>query len=340
MKFAIEFKLLATLMLFSLGSLGAAQAERREAVARHYAVTEITSAGAVSHFPAYDPVSGHVLVSNIAAGTVSEVDPGEGVVRVFQAENQPHTVKVAPQQRLAYVVNKGSSSVSVLDLTTGKTVTSFPVGTNPHGLDLDFKRNRIYVTSIDLNEVEVYDMTTYNQLAVVQVGPGPWGVSVNGDVLASTDTGGDTIHIIDPDSLQVLDVVTVGPGPWNPSVGASGTVYVTIGESGEVAAVRGGSVAWRASVGTAPRGIVADEARDVVLANVSGDDKVAVIGAKRGRLFDAVSVPDQPAGITYDHLTGIAYSACQGAGKLATVSPAMSFGDGAPRRGGPTGGKP
>lgn len=337
------FTVLTTAILASLLTLGpvsAGHAETRGPLAqgfdraagnfqppvnRHFIVTDTTNAGQTSHFPGYDPVTGHVLVSNVAAGTVSEVDPGVGVVRVFQAETQPHTVKIAPQRRLGFVTNKGSATVSVLDLKNGTTLTSFPVGSNPHGLELDFLRKRIYVTSIDLSQIEVYDMDSYQQLATVPVGSGPWGVSVNGDVLASTDTGADTIHIIDANTLRVRDVVTVGQGPWNPSVGASGTVYATIGDSGEVVAVRKGKVAWRTSVGTAPRGIVADEARDVVLANVSGDDKVAVLGAAKGRLFDSVSVPDQPAGITYDALTGIAYSASQGAAKLVTVSPALSL---------------
>lgn len=320
-------KTLVGTLLLATAFAGQAWAQPEKAAGRHYIVTDVTEANPVSHFPGYDAVTGHVLVSNVADGIVSEVDPGEGVVRTFQAQSQPHTVQVAPQRRQAFVVNKASASVSVLDLTSGETVTSFPVGANPHGLDLDFARNRIYVTSIDLNQIEVYDLDTFNQLAVVPVGPGPWGVSVNGKVLASTDTGGDTVHIINADTLQVMDVVQVGAGPWNPSVGASGTVYATIGDSGEVVAVRKGAVAWRTSVGATPRGIVADEARNVVLANVSGDNRVAVLGAKRGQLFQRVEVPDQPAGITYDQMTGIAYSACQGAGVIATVSPAAANSD-------------
>lgn len=292
---------------------------------RHFILSQVTPAGPLSHFPAFDPVTGRVLIGNLSEATVSEVDPGEGVVRTFAVGDQPHTMQVHAAARRAYVANKVSSTVSVMDLETGTTIGSFPVGPNPHGLVLDTERGRIYVTSIDLNQLEVYSLESpHNQLAAIQVGPGPWGVDARGDLVVTTDTGGNTVTLIDADTLQVTDTVEVGSGPWNPSIGASGAVYATIGGTGEMVAVRGGQVAWRTAVGPAPRGIQADEGRRVVFAAVAGVDQVVFLDPRSGRLFQRLDVPATPAGVSYDFVTGIGYVGSQGAGVLDTLSPAAA----------------
>lgn len=291
--------------------------------ARRYEVDETSPAGATPHFPAFDPSTGNVLVSNVAAGTVSEIDPGVGVVRSFVAGRAPHTVVIDDETRRALVVNKGSATVSVFDLSDTQTaaIATFAVGPNPHGLVLDGERGRIYVTSIDADSVEAYDLATYAFIDAEAVGPGPWGVDVRDDTIAVTATGGTTIHVLDADTFETTRVIEVGAGPWNVKIGPSGTMYATLERSDEVVAVTDGHVAWRAAVGDAPHGIVQDEARDVVLAAVTGSDTVVVIGARKGNLYQSLAVADGPAGLAYDHNDGHAYVGNQGAGVVSTLSP-------------------
>ncbi len=320
---------LTGLLLASLAASAVVQAqpqqERTPPISRHYILSDVTPAGPKSHFPAFDAVSGNVLISNVSEGTVSEVDPGKGVVRTFAVGVMPHTVQVDTAARRAYVVNKGSASVSEMDLKTGETIATFPVGPNPHGLKLDTQRGRIYVTSIDANQLEVYSLAApHDQLATVAVGPGPYGVDARRNLVVTTDTGGSTLHLIDADSLQTIDVVEVGAGPWNPSIGASGTIYATIGDAGQMVAVRNGAVAWRTDIGPKPLGIHADESRRVVFAAVAGASQVVFVNPRNGRLFQRVDVPAGPAGVSYDPMTGNAYVGSQDAGMLDTLSPAAS----------------
>lgn len=291
--------------------------------ARRFEVDEATPAGATPHFPAFDPATGNVLVSNVAAGTVSEIDPGVGIVRTFTAGTAPHTVVIHDATRRAFVVNKGSASVSVFDLSESLTTAAatFSVGPNPHGLVLDTDRGRIYVTSINADRVEAYDLSSYAFIDAEPVGPGPWGVDVRGDTIAVTDTGGTTIHVLDADTFATTQVIEVGPGPWNVKIGPSGTMFATLERSDEVVAVRDGLVAWRVAVGDAPHGIVQDESRDVVLAAVTGSDAVVVIGARKGHLYQSLPVADGPAGMAYDQHHGHAYVGNQGAGVVSTLSP-------------------
>lgn len=260
-----------------------------------YTVSSQTPAGPSPHFPAFDPATGHALVSNVAAGTVTEAGIGAGPVRSFATGAAPHTVVVDDATRRAFVTNKGSATVSVLDLDTG-AVTGFPVGPNPHGLAIDQRHGRLYVTSIDGDRLEVYDLATFSPVTTVPVGDGPWGVSVGPGLVAVTDTAADTVHLLDRDTLAVVDVVPVGAGPWN-SAFLGGTLYVTLEGAGELVAVRGGDVAWRVRVGASPHGIVADRQRGVVLAAVTGADAVAVVDARRGTLLQELPVAAGPAGM-------------------------------------------
>lgn len=310
---------LAVAVIFAVGLAGASAASRLHVAP--VSIQQATPAGETPHFPAFDPSSGRVLVSNVQAGTVSEVIPGSGVARSFAVGAVPHTVVVDDGARRAYVTNKGAASVSVLDLGTGETLLTFPVGPNPHGLALDPERVRLYVTSIDANQVEAYDLTSYELVGWAPVGDGPWGVDVRGDCIAVSDTGGATVHLLDADTLETIDVIEVGEGPWNVKIGPSGTLYATLERSGEVVAVRDGLVLWRTSVGASPHGIVVDESRRVVYAAVTGADQVAVLNSDTGRLVQSVDVPKGPAGMTYDPISGTAYAASQGAGQVVSLAP-------------------
>lgn len=283
-----------------------------------YSVTSTTPAGATPHFPAFDRSSGHVLVSNVATSSLSELEIGRGPTRTFGTGVMPHTVAVDDATRRGFVTNKGASSVSVIDLSTG-AVSSFAVGPNPHGLALDARYGRLYVTSIDADRLEVYDVSTFALITTVPVGEGPWGVSVGQHRIAVTDTGGDTVHILDRKSLRVRDVVTVGAGPWN-SAFLGNTLYVTLERSGEVVAVRGDSIVWRAQVGASPHGIVADNVRRTVLAAVTGTNTVAVLDASRGTVLQNIPVAAGPAGlaITPD---GRVFVGNQQAGVVTEISP-------------------
>lgn len=288
--------------------------------AKRYEVKESTPAGATPHFPAFDPESGNVLVSNVAAGTVTEVVPGEGPVRVFSAGIETHTVVVNEEERRAYAVNKGAATVSVLDLETGETITSFPVGPQPHGIALDDRRDRLYVTSIGADRLDAFSLDAFELVGSVVVGDGPWGVDVRGDSIIVADTGGTTLHLIDADDLSVRSVVEVGQGPWNVKIGKSGAVYATLERSGEVVAVgEEGEILWRTPVGAAPHGLVVDEDRRVVLAAVTGADQIAVLDSRTGRLLQSLEVADAPAGMTYDFKTGRAFAGAQGAGMVVTL---------------------
>jgi len=122
-------------------------------------------------------------------------------------ETGPGPEGVAVTDRRAYVActnwlgdgSFGPGQLDVVDLSTGRVVTSVTVGRNPQDVLID-----------DAGRVHVLCTGTYG------AGPNPEEGSV---------------HVVDPVTLQVSMVVPLGSSPGRLSAGADDTVWV-VGESG------------------------------------------------------------------------------------------------------------
>lgn len=88
MRSAVASLLATVAMLLTLDAAPAAAQPLRTS----YSVTSTTMAGPTPHFPAFDPTTGHVLVSNVSANTVTDLEIGTGPVRTFETGATPHAV--------------------------------------------------------------------------------------------------------------------------------------------------------------------------------------------------------------------------------------------------------
>ncbi|MDP2660099.1 MAG: YncE family protein, partial [Dehalococcoidia bacterium] len=78
----------------------------------------------------------------------------------------------------AYVINHGSSEVSVVDVTSRKVLDTIPVGKNPFGVALSSDGRRVYVSIMDENMVSVIDAGNHKITATIPVGEGPRGLAL------------------------------------------------------------------------------------------------------------------------------------------------------------------
>src|SRR5580704_16293322 len=89
---------------------------------------------------------------------------------------------VAPgYHEYAYVSNRKSNSVSVLDLLQLRNVKTIAVGGGPTGVAANPTRNEIYVANTDSNNITVIDAETNEVMAVIGVHRAPYYVSVSND---------------------------------------------------------------------------------------------------------------------------------------------------------------
>src|SRR5207248_3106740 len=92
------------------------------------------------------------------------------------------TPTATPLPGRAYVANRGSGTVSVIDTTTNTVVGGpIPVGTNPLGVGVDPTVHRAYVANSNAaGTVRVIDTTTNAVVGgPIAVGSGPAGVGVD-----------------------------------------------------------------------------------------------------------------------------------------------------------------
>ena len=138
----------------------------------------------------------------------------------------------AGAQPFAYVTNRGSNNVSVIDTATNTVVASVPVGTEPVGVAVTPAGTRVYVTSLNLpsgGNVSVIATATNAVVATVPVGDSPWGVAVTpaGNRVYVANLFSNTVSVIDTATNTVVATVPVGTGPFGVAVTPTGArVYV------------------------------------------------------------------------------------------------------------------
>jgi YVTN family beta-propeller protein len=131
----------------------------------------------------------------------------------------------------AYITNKDSANVSVIDTATDTVIATVPVGAQPWGVAVNPVRPRVYVANNGSGSVSVIDTTTQTVVATIPVGPLPTGVAVRPD--------GTRIYVTDLfGSFSVIDADTntqIGSVPLQTP--ASNSHGITIHPDGSFALV-------------------------------------------------------------------------------------------------------
>lgn len=222
-------------------------------------------AGTAPHFPAVDPTTNRLFVSNLKSAALSVLAlPGGQIDAPVAVGMVPHTVVFETGANRIWVTDMGSAQVSVIDARTMATQATVAVGKLPHGLAVDAAHHRAYATNVADDTVSVIDtgsmvvVDTFALPTVDATKAWPWGVAVDAKAgrLYVTATGqlpqpDGTLRSNASDRLIVLNLadgkpvasVADGSGPWNVAVdAATGTAYVGVTSTNEVVAVRGDRV--------------------------------------------------------------------------------------------------
>lgn len=120
-------------------------------------------------------------VSAEIAGTVSEIIVAEHrVERTFRLPEGSRSMGVAlsPDDRMLYVTNGRTRTLSVLDLERGEIVASADVGERPWGVAVSSDGTRIYTANGPSNDVSVIEASSLRIIARIPVGESPWGVAL------------------------------------------------------------------------------------------------------------------------------------------------------------------
>ena len=104
---------------------------------------------------------------------------GRSVVSTVGTGNVPMAAAVNDVTNRVYVVNYGSSDVTVIDGGSHRPIATVKVGLWPQQIAINTKTNMIYVVNTHANSVSVIDGRTNTLAATVPADKGPWAVAVN-----------------------------------------------------------------------------------------------------------------------------------------------------------------
>lgn len=124
------------------------------------------------------------FVSLSQENKVALIDPAaRKVLKKIPVGTVPIQVYPTPDGRTLLVANQGTkqrpgNTVSVIDLTDNKVVSTVRTGPGAHGVVVDRAGRYAYVSNIYENSVSVLDVKSAKVVASVRVGAGPNGISV------------------------------------------------------------------------------------------------------------------------------------------------------------------
>ncbi len=142
----------------------------------------------------------------------------------------PIEMAFSPNGRLLYVVCQGSDELRVVDIQSGKVVSTVPVGHVPRGIVLSRDGQQIYVTNAWSDMVSVIDATTLKVLRTLPTGFEPTGIVSDrtGETLYVANRLSNDISVIDVNSGQEIKRLLAGRGASYLALSADGKwVYGT-----------------------------------------------------------------------------------------------------------------
>ena len=128
---------------------------------------------------------------------------------------------VAPR---AYVTNRFTNNVSVIDTGTDTLVTNITVGPTPYGIAIAPSSRRLYVTNQGSNSVSVIRTATNRVVANISVGSSPIAVAVTPDGTRAyvVNQVSNNVSVIDTATNTVIgSPIPVGISPEGIAIGTT-----------------------------------------------------------------------------------------------------------------------
>ena len=102
-------------------------------------------------------------------------------VAEIRVGDAPNNVAFSPDSKRAFVANRLSNTVSVIDVETRKVVHTIKVGSEPHGVMTDAEGKRLYVLNTSSDDIWVFDAQSLNWTKTLSAGKAPWALALSPD---------------------------------------------------------------------------------------------------------------------------------------------------------------
>jgi YVTN family beta-propeller protein len=191
---------------------------------------------------------------------------------------------------LAFIINSGGASISLVDMSSLKEVRRVPVLREPHHCALSPDGKSLLVGDTVGNEMLFFDpVTAALQKRMPVADPYQLGFSPNGKFLVVNGLARNQVDVYDAASMQLLKRFPIASMPSHLDFAPdSSRVFVSLQGSDSMVAIDLNrlTVAWTAKVGKTPAGVLWHNGR--VLVADMGTDYVAVVDPADGHVTERV----------------------------------------------------
>lgn len=142
-----------------------------------------------------------LLVVNPDSNTLTVMDPvGGQKLAELAVGTDPRTVALEGRTR-AFVANRGSNTVSVVNLQDLTVVATIPVGQQPYGVVVAPEDTFVFVANSGSDSISVIDTTTLQLVATIPMGDRPAGLAAAASRLYVTHLLTGLVSVIDIDRV-------------------------------------------------------------------------------------------------------------------------------------------
>lgn len=166
-----------------------------------------------------DPVTGKVLVANMAGNEITFLSPSEKGGKITHAISStvktgtvPWGIGIDPIEHLAYVTHRGGHHITVLDVIGEKILETIPVGDDTQAIAVDTAEHQIYASYLQQNKIVKIDGRTNQIVNTIEIGDLTWDLALDSKThkIYASMQGQDKVFVMGPKSIALtLPVVTM-----------------------------------------------------------------------------------------------------------------------------------
>ena len=199
------------------------------------------------------------------AGTPWITTQADTVVSTITVGSGPEGVAINPAGTFAYVTNKGSNTVSKINLANDTVVSTITVGSGPSDVAINPAGTFAYVANAGANSVSKINLSDNSIAATITVGAQPRYIAIDpaGTYVYVTNSGSNSVSKINLANDLVAATISVGLWPQVAAINPAGTyAYVANYTSRTVSKIDTSSdiVTATISVGSGPSDVAINPA--------------------------------------------------------------------------------
>lgn len=255
---------------------------------------------------------------------------GIGIASLILGVLVAATASAAP---FAYITNRGSDDITVIDVATSAAVATIPsAGGNfsNYGVAVHPGGTRVYVTHNGTgNAVSIVDTATNTRTGAITVAADPLGIAINpaGTRAYVTHNLGTTVTVLDTVANSVLGTITVAANPTGVAITPDGArAYVTHSPGNTVTVISTvtDTVLTTISVGTDPFGIAVNPTGTRVYVTHTNTGDVRVINTVTNAVIANVTGGNTPYGVAVTPDGSKVYQSDSGANTVRVIDTATN----------------